>query len=1080
MFFLSFFPLTSEGPRDDRRNQTTEKLSSLSFLSLSERRRRRRRSRRKTLKYYRVSHTHARERGREREEITQKRALQACFLYPHTNYNKNRRGRKAKKKCIMSLAASSPSAAAVVVRRAAKAVAKRSQIRTNLKTRNHRNHHRNRASIVAMSSSSSDATTTDLLSLNENNVSSNEELNNSAITERRTRTAEDARRVKAKKEIKSLKERLKKAKRTETERRRKEDAIELKMQDEETKKRAEEDARRVRADRALEGVFEKEMKRLQKIERATREEEDEMLGVLRAKIERLQKNDEDIAAYAKDALMVARQAVKDLESELERQKSAVVKRRKQCAKEARKRVKEMQRNREAEEKRVNKSLKGGKSGNDDELDKKRFEYKLRMDTEQHEKLLMDEARLQLIEDADIKRVEVTLNEALVAVEKVKDEEGERRDFVQKELSVFLDEFAIKDSEVQSRRENFDVTLSSECEAVSITAKKEEVQMRTEEEARRVEFTKALRRQRKNEEERRAEWDRDHFADVQKLEEMKSNEASTRRRENTRRSAFATSFAQKDANAAAIFLALYLESLEKSDLSRDEDMADVMEADGALYAAAENIRRRRESEEYKRDYEMRKAMERSEYFAELERTRKVQEAKAAEAREKAMKLREERIAAAKAKREQFLELSKKRAEEQKEKLRVASELREKRRAEAEAKRLKDLEDERVRMEKRMQEEREAVNGKKEAAAAAAAVAPPVAPKPVATTTAASAVVAPKKEEALVREPESGFVATNPSTAIRASGSIAKMKTDALWNENYKKFLKFIDQAPSSSPSSSSSTTTAMPKQVEQPKKKEQEPAREKEVKTVAEKKPVVAVKKEVPQSILDSRDAVAIAQHLVDTNYDAKTVANAVSTLYTNGGRRGSDLANEVFMTLPKSISGAALVNIEDDAVACKLLENCEPGRQTVDLSEPSTSESSSAGKKFFLAYSSRKAMYAGVEILEVASLINEARAVEIYSNISRIPRASIVKRAVLQQGSRPGMESKNPESKPPSKINWIAKLLAKMSVPSVAVQTLETFRGKDQAKNAYVKDIVEIIRKNEDGDIEGAQAFAKILESRLL
>ena len=125
-------------------------------------------------------------------------------------------------------------------------------------------------------------------------------------------------------------------------------------------------------------------------------------------------------------------------------------------------------------------------------------------------------------------------------------------------------------------------------------------------------------------------------------------------------------------------------------------------------------------------------------------------------------------------------------------------------------------------------------------------------------------------------------------------------------------------------------------------------------------------------------------------------------------------------------------------------------------------------------------MYAGVEILEVASLINEARAVEIYSNISRIPRASIVKRSVLQQGSRPGTESKNPESKPPSKINWIAKLLAKMSAPSVAVQTLETFRGKDQAKNAYVKDIVQIIRKNEGGDIEGAQAFAKILESRLL
>ena len=120
----------------------------------------------------------------------------------------------------------------------------------------------------------------------------------------------------------------------------------------------------------------------------------------------------------------------------------------------------MQRNREAEENRVNKALKGGKGGNDEdnqELEKKRFEYKLRMDTEQHEKMLMDEARLQLIE-VDIKRVEVTLNEALVAVEKVKDEEGERRDFVQKELSVFLDEFAIKDYEVQSRRESLCINV----------------------------------------------------------------------------------------------------------------------------------------------------------------------------------------------------------------------------------------------------------------------------------------------------------------------------------------------------------------------------------------------------------------------------------------------------------------------------------------------------------------------------------------------------------------------------------------------------------------------------------------------
>ncbi len=233
---------------------------------------------------------------------------------------------------------------------------------------------------------------------------------------------------------------------------------------------------------------------------------------------------------------------------------------------------------------------------------------------------------------------------------------------------------------------------------------------------------------------------------------------------------------------------------------------------------------------------------------------------------------------------------------------------------------------------------------------------------------------------------------------------------------------------------------------------------------------------MPQTVLDSRDAVAIAQHLVDNKYDAETVANAVSALYANGGRRGTDLANEVFMTLPKSISGAALVNIQDDSIACKLLENCEPGRQTVDLSEVATSEPSS--KKLFLPYGSRKALYAGVEILEIASAANESRAVEIYSNISRIPRASIVKRAVLQQGPRPGTES--PGSEPPSKIVWIAKLLAKFPAPSAAVQTLETFASKDETKEAYVKDIIQIIRKNKDRDIEGARAFAKILESRLL
>ena len=73
-----------------------------------------------------------------------------------------------------------------------------------------------------------------------------------------------------KKEIKTFRERLKKANKTETERRRKEDAIELDMQEEETKKRKEEDARREAADRALAGVFEKERLSLIHISEPTR------------------------------------------------------------------------------------------------------------------------------------------------------------------------------------------------------------------------------------------------------------------------------------------------------------------------------------------------------------------------------------------------------------------------------------------------------------------------------------------------------------------------------------------------------------------------------------------------------------------------------------------------------------------------------------------------------------------------------------------------------------------------------------------------------------------------------------------
>ena len=927
-----------------------------------------------------------------------------------------------------------------------------------------------------------DDTVFDVLRLNAENVSESDELNNLAITERRTRAAEDERRKRLKAEIKDIENHLRVENSKENERRSREDEEEIAKQGVEIERRVKEDQRRVKADLKLESVDANELERLEKMERARRNEEELKMEELREKIGKLEKNDEDIASYAKEALAAARAAVKSLETELDAQKERVMKRRKKESAEAKKRVREMQRNVTDEQTRSNNALKGAKStsssGDDDdqELEKKRFEYKLRMDTEQHEKLLMDEARLQLVENADIKRVQVTLSEALVAVEKVKDEEGERRDAVQKELSVFKDEYAIKKAEVESRRRNYDAVLSSECEAVSIEAKRAEVQLRTDEEARRVAFTTLLRNQRNAEEKRRALWDAKHFENVQNFEKRKADEAATKRRENTRRSAFATSFAAKDANAAAVFLALYLETREASELSKDEDMEDIMEADGALYAAAERIRKERENLRYKRDFDARKETERRTYFANLEKEKALRKVKDAErekkttkAREEAEKLLNERISEAKAKREAFQVESKKRAEERREESRIAAELQANRRKELEQKRLKELEEERVRFEKRMKEEREAVNAKPKVEVKAVNDDTPLSSSPPSPPDVVNVVA---KQEPIATETKVAvkFVATNPSTPIRrATGSVAKMKTDALWNENYKKFLKYADANTTPAKMTTAETSAPMPVPlVTPPAQKIEEIIKQQET---TENSP----KKSVPQSVLDMKNPIDIAIKLLE--YDVQAIASAITDICSRN-RFGSDVANEVFMALPKSISGAVLVNIEDLSIATKLFENCEPGRETVDLSNNSSTDRT---KKFFFPYGSRKAIYAGVEILEIATSKNETRAVEIFESISRIPRASILKRAVLQQGPRPGTETDS--TRPNSKTKWIAKLLTKIA-PSKATQTCECFLGGEENSSArfetrksFLVDVCDELKRSDD--IEGASAFAKILESRL-
>ena len=140
------------------------------------------------------------------------------------------------------------------------------------------------------------------------------------------------------------------------------------------------------------------------------------------------------------------------------------------------------------------------------------------------------------------------------------------------------------------------------------------------------------------------WDRDHFAEVQKFEEMNKRSTMTTRKYS--KICVCDIVRAEGCKCGSYIFALYLESLEKSDLSRDEDMADVMKTDLRVGQGkhSQTTRKRR----VQKDFEVRKTAEKSEYFAELEREESAGRTSGRSERT-SEENREERTMAAKAKR-----------------------------------------------------------------------------------------------------------------------------------------------------------------------------------------------------------------------------------------------------------------------------------------------------------------------------------------------------------------------------------------------------------------------------------------------
>ena len=199
----------------------------------------------------------------------------------------------------------------------------------------------------------------------------------------------------------------------------------------------------------------------------------------------------------------------------------------------------------------------------------------------------------------------------------------------------------------------------------------------------------------------------------------------------------------------------------------------------------------------------------------------------------------------------------------------------------------------------------------------------------------------------------------------------------------------------------------------------------------------------------------------------EAAAAALAQLWRTKDTRGAEALMGLELTRASELIDVMIENLGDSEAAIGLVNMSEPGRM-VGVAE------------FVLPYYLRSVVYNGVEILRFVANRNAKAAKIIYAGLEIEEQVSILRRASLGFGARPGVEK--PEEKPEPDVKLAAILLTGLS-PSVAVDVLRTFSTtgvkKGSAKWKRRQDvIVEVLDACKDIG-PGEDSIAEVIRDRL-
>ena len=231
----------------------------------------------------------------------------------------------------------------------------------------------------------------------------------------------------------------------------------------------------------------------------------------------------------------------------------------------------------------------------------------------------------------------------------------------------------------------------------------------------------------------------------------------------------------------------------------------------------------------------------------------------------------------------------------------------------------------------------------------------------------------------------------------------------------------------------------------------------------------ASKEEIEEVVLElSEDEDPIAATLIlQGAANVEAAATALAALWRAKDTRGAEALMGLDLTRAATLIDVMVENLGDAEAAIGLVNMSEPGRM-VGVAE------------FVLPYYLRSVVYNGVEILRVVANRNVKTAKVIYAGLEIEEQVSIVRRASLGFGARPGVEK--PEDKPEPDVKLAATLLTGLT-PSAAVDVLRTFSttgvNKGSPKWKRRQDvIVEVLDAFKDIG-PGEDSIAELIRDRL-